>query len=297
MWPRPAGGVIWTDGLIVVKDHAGTERLVAHYDHREGLAKQLDHGLGVFDDETSLFKKIAELPTGEFWRAPWGHPTRITEGGMEYFYPSTRDTMFPCVRVRATFEDVQNPAAYEAWTCLPGGLHFEGRKTRVERDAAVASLVYAWRRDADPLSADQERELIEANIIHQDEARCQPHDVESAKLVRFHAGSVRWNEFRKKWIAIATEIGGTSQLGEVWYSEADTPLGPWHHARRIVTHEHYSFYNPVQHDFLDEDGGRLIYFEGTYTHDFSGNPEATPRYEYNQIMYRLDLADTRLRLE
>ena len=47
---------------------------------------------------------------------------------------------------------------------------------------------------------------------------------------------------------------------------------------------------------FDQDGGRLIYFEGTYTHTFSGNDNATPRYDYNQIMYRLDLADPRLNL-
>ncbi|MBI3860545.1 MAG: hypothetical protein HY290_01470, partial [Planctomycetia bacterium] len=41
--------------------------------------------------------------------------------------------------------------------------------------------------------------------------------------------------------------------------------------------------------------GRQIFFEGTYTHTFSGNPhETTPRYEYNQVMYRLDLDDPRL---
>ena len=38
----------------------------------------------------------------------------------------------------------------------------------------------------------------------------------------------------------------------------------------------------------------MIYFEGTYSHDFSGNKDATTRYDYNQIMYRLDLADPRL---
>lgn len=43
-----------------------------------------------------------------------------------------------------------------------------------------------------------------------------------------------------------------------------------------------------------KDGGRCIYFEGTYSHTFSGNPVATPRYDYNQVMYRLDLADPRL---
>ena len=39
-----------------------------------------------------------------------------------------------------------------------------------------------------------------------------------------------------------------------------------------------------------------IYFEGTHTIMFSGVTVPTPRYEYNQIMYRLDLADPRLAL-
>ena len=56
------------------------------------------------------------------------------------------------------------------------------------------------------------------------------------------------------------------------------------------------FYNPKQHPFYDQEGGRIIYFEGTYTNSFSGNPVQTPRYEYNQIMYRLDLSDPRLKL-
>ena len=296
MWPRPEHGVVWTDGLLVVKDRAGEERLVAHYEHREGLAKLLDHGLGAFDEAAGVFKKIAALPAIDAWHSPRGHPTRVSESDGEFFYSGTRDTMFPCVRVKAAFEDVQNPAAYEAWTCLSDGAHFDGKKTRLERDASGHAL-YAWKRNADPLTAAQERELIDAAVLREDEARYQPRDIEAGKTVRFHAGSVRWNDFRKKWIAIAGEHGGTSLLGEVWFSEADSPLGPWRRARKIVTHDRYSFYNVVQHDFLDEEGGRFIYFEGTYTHDFSGNPDATPRYEYNQIMYRLDLADERLRLD
>jgi len=50
----------------------------------------------------------------------------------------------------------------------------------------------------------------------------------------------------------------------------------------------------VHHEFLDQDGGRKIYIEGTYTAEFSGNPNPTPRYNYNQILYRLDLTDPRL---
>ena len=55
---------------------------------------------------------------------------------------------------------------------------------------------------------------------------------------------------------IAVERMGTSYLGEVWYAEADTPQGPWVYARKIVTHDGYSFYNPKQHPIFDQDKGR-----------------------------------------
>lgn len=40
----------------------------------------------------------------------------------------------------------------------------------------------------------------------------------------------------------------------------------------------------------------MICLEGLYVNTFSGNPQPTPNYEYNQIMYRLNLADPRLKL-
>ena len=119
-------------------------------------------------------------------------------------------------------------------------------------------------------------------------------DIDTGKSVRAHGGSVFWSEYRKRWIAIILESGGTSYLGEIWYAEADTILGPWVYARKIVTHDKYSFYNPTQHPYFDRKGGRIIYFEGTYTNTFSRTKVPTPRYNYNQIMYRLDLADPRL---
>ena len=95
---------------------------------------------------------------------------------------------------------------------------------------------------------------------------------------------------------IMQQLGGTSYLGEVWYMEGDTPTGPWVYSRKIVTHDNYTFYNVGQHPLFDQQNGRLIYFEGTYTNSFSGNPIQTPRYDYNQIMYRLDLSDSLLYL-
>jgi hypothetical protein len=106
-----------------------------------------------------------------------------------------------------------------------------------------------------------------------------------------------WNAYRSAWSLIVLEAGGqSSYLGEVWYAEADRPEGPWIYARKVVTHDKYSFYNPRLHPYFAKDGGRVLYFEATYTQSFSGNPDRTPRYDYNQIMYRLDLSDSRMNL-
>ena len=107
----------------------------------------------------------------------------------------------------------------------------------------------------------------------------------------------RQQEHARSDVLVFVEINGkSSMLGEVWYAEADSPTGPWRYAVKVASHEKYSFYNPKQHPYFDQEGGRIIYFEGTYTHTFSGNEHPTPRYDYNQVMYRLDLGDERLRL-
>ena len=114
-------------------------------------------------------------------------------------------------------------------------------------------------------------------------------------MARVHRGSVRWNEYRKKWVCLFGQYGGNSFIGEIWYAEATGPTGPWKEAVKVVTHDKYSFYNPVHHAEFDREEGRFIYFEGTYTTTFSGNDQKTPRYDYNQVLYKLDLADVRLR--
>jgi hypothetical protein len=108
-----------------------------------------------------------------------------------------------------------------------------------------------------------------------------------------HRGSIEWNAFRKRWIMIACETNpkdSPSFLGEIWYAEAEKITGPWKSAIKIASHPKYSFYNPRHHVPFDQENGRIIYFEGTYTQMFSSNRSPTPRYEYNQILYRLDLS-------
>jgi hypothetical protein len=89
---------------------------------------------------------------------------------------------------------------------------------------------------------------------------------------------------------IANRHGGDSLLGEVYYLEAASAIGPWTTATLIASHGGYSFYNPVHHSFLDQDNGRILFFEGTFTAMFSGKTDKIPRYEYNQMYYRLDLS-------
>ncbi len=289
----PGPGPKWLGGLATVRDDAGAERLIAKYERVKDLAVTLERGLAIYNDTKQSFDRLAQFDLA----APLyldGHPFRVrVGGGAEYLYCGYSAPY--SVRVRAVLADISNPAAYEGFTCLAPGSRYDKAASRLDR-AADGKLRYSWKRDTPPLSHEQQAELIAAGQLKPDEAWLQLRDIETGKPVRPHAGSVCWNEYRQRWVMIVEESGGTSLLGEVWFAEADTPVGPWVYARKIVTHEKYSFYNPTQHAFLDQDGGRTIYFEGTYSDLFSGSRQKTPRYDYNQIMYRLRLDDPRLAL-
>lgn len=291
MCPLPGEGPVWIDGLAVVPDEAGRERMVAHYARMKNLGEKLEHGIAVWNDATETFEKRTALDLQERWRFPRGQAVRVKEADGEYVLFAAP---FPVTRVRAGLAHVLDPAAYEAFTCVgPSTLLGAGAAGRVERDAG-GRPAWRWRADAGPLDPAEEAKRVESGALKAEEAHFQPRPPGGGAPVRMHAGSVRWNGFRKRWVMIAVETGGTSFLGEVWYAEAEAPTGPWTRAVKVVTHDRYSFYNPVHHAFFDGEGGRIIYFEGTYAATFSGAPAPTPRYDYNQVMYRLDLADPRL---
>ncbi|MCF7787421.1 MAG: hypothetical protein K9N47_14930 [Prosthecobacter sp.] len=114
--------------------------------------------------------------------------------------------------------------------------------------------------------------------------------------VKPHSGSIAWNGFRKRWVTVFMQnFGKPSAFGEIWYAEADAPTGPWGRAVKILTHENYTFYNPRLHPDFTPDGSPVLFFEGTYTMQFADHAAPTPRYDYNQILYRLDLDDPKLK--
>lgn len=286
----PGEGMKWIDGLMVVPDETGRQRLVTAYARMKSLEVCLERGLAIFDDDTCSFRKAAQWPVESPLR-PCGQAFAVNEPGGPYVYFATA---LPTVRVRADLKSVLDHAAYEGFTCLRSGSRFDARRPALDRDAS-GKLIWAWKRGTDPVGQEQQRQLIAAGAMKADEAWFDVRDAASGRPVRIHNGSVRYNAFRGRYIMIATEHGGSSSfLGEVWYSEAPRPEGPWKRARKILTHDRYSFYNPVHHAFLDQQGGRVIYFEGTYSHTFSRQDNPTPRYDYNQIMYSLELDDPRL---
>lgn len=275
-------GVVWTDAVFTLEDDDGVERLVCHYSRRKGLAEQLEHGLAVLVDERNMFEPIVQLPEDALL-FPRGHAFRVRDqSGTEYIDFATP---YPLVRVEANWDAMLDLKRYEAWTPVRRG----GSKSDLERDAD-GHLVYDWKPDTPVLSPADYNALIQQGTISDDEAFVRTVDAETGDAIQLHGGTVNWNDYRRKWVMIAVQIfGKPSLLGEVWYAEADQPQGPWPRAVKVVSHNDYSFYNPAQHPFFDSDGGRYIYFEGTYTHTFSGNKDPTPRYDYNQVMYRLDL--------
>ena len=290
MAPMKEPGPVWIEQPLVFAN-GGREVMLTRYTRMKNLGTVVEQGLMIYDDAKEQFVKLHELDLKEPWRFPSGRPFRWSESGASYFVFARP---FATVRVKADWQSVTNPAAYETLTCLT--TNSTAKNPVVARDDS-GRVTCSWRSSGDLLGQKEERELIKRGLLKPDEARYQLMDIESNKPVEMHHASIHWNDFRRRWIMIGVQTGGRSFLGEVWFSEAETPFGPWRQARRIVTHDKYSFYNPAQLPFFDEADGRYVYFEGTYSETFSGNNNPTPLYDYNQIMYRLDLADPRLRLD
>jgi len=280
--PLKEHGLVWLDGLLTVTDPEGAERMVAKFALLKGLDEVLERGLMVFNDGTETFEPIVR-PGLEF--LPYrntGHAFEVEVKGQPYYYFTSPSPMGVRLRVRARWDSVVDANEYEVLTGLVPGESGNGEAEWVAFGEVLASM------------GKPKAETIEA--LEAEAKGVRVYDVETGKAVSPHNGTVYYNAYRRRWVGIFVQhFGDPSVLGEVWYGEADTPVGPWAYVRRIVTHNKYSFYNPKHHPLFDQDGGRTIYFEGTYSHTFSGSPEhATPRYDYNQIMYRLRLDDARL---
>jgi len=111
------------------------------------------------------------------------------------------------------------------------------------------------------------------------------------KPVEAHGGDLAWHPWSQRWLLLFTQKGGvTSFLGEIWLATAPSPTGPWTGARQVATHDNYTFYNPVLHPEAFRADSPVIHFEGTYVTTFTDNQQPTPRWDYNQVLYQVDLS-------
>lgn len=290
MAPVPGDGPTWIDGPIVLRRSGEGERMFAAYAKIRGASMETwQRGLLEYNDDKQVFDKTTEFDM-QAPCLPHGQPFRFVDNDVDYVY-FVRP--FPMVRVPADPDRLPDASNYEAYTCLKPGSRLD--KIELDRDEH-GRLRYGWKKNTPPVGPGEQAKLIKDGGVKADEVLFQPQDADTGKAILAHSGSVYWNEYRRRWGMIMLEVMGSSMLGEVWYIEADTPLGPWVYARKVVTHDRYDFYNTKQHPAFNKDRGRVIFFEGTYTNTFSGNPCKTPRYNYNQIMYKLDLANPRLAL-
>ena len=276
-------GPKWLSGLMVLKDRSGQERLFAAYQRVGQNMAMVETGLALFDDGRQVFRKVAEFPA-QARALSDGRPFLVRTAGGEYYYQFRLLTL-PWIRVRADWDAVQRPDAYEVYTCY--GPH---AGTEPERDAQ-GKLVCGWKHNANPMFFEDQKALIASGKLKPEESLWQMRDFDSDQLIEARMGTVFWNEYRQRWVGIFQRPGNA-----VYFAEADTPVGPWVYAKKVAEFERYTFYWPGQLPYFDQRGGRTIYFAGSYTAAFSSAPFRTPRYDYNVLMYRLALDDPRLAL-
>ncbi len=286
-------GVFWLSCLMNVPDSAGGEHLLAWCNRIEPGAsmRTLERAIVEFDPAAEEFKLVTDYPTTAALQ-PAGHAVLVEREGKKYYYFTHAGGQQ--TRVEATYAAAKDPGVYEALTCLENDGEFTTVDARIARDDK-GRAVYKWRKGAAATGYAEQKQLVEAGLLKEDECIVRPVDTASGKAFIPHGCSIAWNAHRKRWTMITSELMGTSMLGEAWYLEADKPEGPWVYGIKVITHDKYTWYNPLQHPEFDP-SGRYIYVEGTYTKTFSAVETPTPYYDYNQIMYRLDLDDERLKL-
>lgn len=286
--PPPPGYsnlLCWMGSLAAVPD-GGVERLFGRYVLVAGVGIAAEQGLVRFNDATSVFEKVLVFDGTEKVN-PIGHTLKITHGSSTYVYYPYRGVTgaFASIdvdnptRIPATAASMLDKTSYEAFTALQQG------SSSVLETNPDGTLHYTWKTGTSPISGGS---AVAPQVPSDQRLFGHQQDPNSGAAPRIVGTSTGWNAYRQRFVQIFQQTFGSSFLGELWVNEADTPMGPWVYVRKIVTHNNYSFYNVRSHPYFDQERGKKTYFEATYT-TYLTNSTPTPRDNYNQVMYRLDM--------
>jgi len=219
-------GLVWLDGLMTVNDTEGRQRMVAKYARMKDLGHAYERGLVVFNDSTKSFEPVVRSGPDFLPYHNSGHAFAAVVEGEQYYYFATQFPLSVRMRIKAEWEYVIDPNSYEILT------------------SQKPKEPCRWVRAGELTNNDASQMPSLIKALKKEKKDTYLYDVTSGKKVTPHGGSVYFNNYRQRWISIfVQQFGESSYLGEVWYAEADTPVGPWAYARKIVTHNKYSFYN------------------------------------------------------
>ncbi len=257
MMPLAQPGPVWVDGLFTIRDNNGIERMLTHYSRRDpnnALGAQVEHGFAIFNDSQAIFQRYQVYPLSAPISAV-GHAFDTTLNGQEYLYFAES---YPNVRVKKNWNDINNPAEWEAFTPLQANSRYNAANPPLELDPQ-GKPVYGWKKNVNPLTTEMLEELVRNGHLQRADSPFRLRDSASGAAVQLHRASVSWNDYRNSWVMIGNQSFGESFLGEVWFAEAPTPEGPWENAVKIATHhnggENYTLYNPMQHPYFEGEGG------------------------------------------
>jgi hypothetical protein len=279
----PANLPSWLSSLISLPDADGSAQLFAVYGKPRADLSLAARGLARLEADQIFHATGVSYPAQDFV-GPRGQPVRVHHREGEYVY------FAPPLRIKASAESLLDPASYELFTA------FEAGPASPLRRAQPDTLAYAFRSDARPTRA---QDVSAAGLPRAQSLDGHWADALTGSPIRAaDDGAAAFSPHHQRFVRVFQQLGGLSSFaGEIWYAEADTPLGPWVYAQKILTHDRYTFYSPWLHPYFEQGTGRFLCFEGSYTTALAGEGvEPTPRYERNQIAYRLDLDDPRLLL-
>jgi hypothetical protein len=282
-------GFTWIEYVLPVKT-GKTESLLAKYVQHETLEKVAEAGFALFSTSRQNFKIVKRFYNSKphkcmhpvpvkfgdqagYLLSPWEFtepdPAKIMKKSEHHFYS-------PLKEIR--HEKGEYPS-----------LQINGRRWKVNRNQN-GRLVYSWRKNVPAIDSSLQQKLLERNLVVNSELLFAPVDLESGDRLKNFNGSIVFNSFLNCWITI---VQG-NKPGEIYFSRADTAVGPWIFAKKVSEFTDYNFYNPVIHPWFNKEQGRIIFYEGTYTNYFSASKCKTPEADYNQVMFKLDLGNSQL---
>src|SRR5262245_56008630 len=169
MLPLDRPGLVWLEGLMIVRYPEGRRRLVATYTRVAKKEPVEERGVAAFDDASNVFRVLAQLPPDRAHRS--SHPVRVVEGTRAWWY------LYANYRVPDDWNAIQNSRAYETYVC--------------------DTLGCAWRpgaqfRDA----ADEERKLVKDGRLPSGARHFHFIDVNTGRPIDVGMDSIAWNPYR-----------------------------------------------------------------------------------------------------